>query len=358
MLLHKPRIPVRELLLYGLLPSWIKVAVYRLRGAKIGAGVSIGFGSLLIGEDIEVGDGTQIGHLTIIRARTIRLGRFVKIGTTTMIDTERVEIDDDAKINEQVFIGGPSLPESSLKVGKRTIIMQMSFINPTKPIVIGDDTGIGGHCLIFTHGSWQPQTDGYPVVFAPVTLGKNVWLPWRVFVMPGVSIGDGATIGAGSLVNKNVPAGSLAAGSPARVLKEKDQYPPQLDDPQRDAMVRGMFDEFFGFLRYHGVDVEVVATRPIHAHLIVHTGRHLRRHHRHFQVIYAGHESPPDLTGIDARTTYCSFHELSADARQKLGAAGAMWVDLSRKQRCGSNDAGEETVLFLSRYGLRFDRVD
>src|SRR2546426_607351 len=86
-------------------------------------------------------------------------------------------------------------------------------------VVIADDTGIGGHCLLFTHGSWQPQTDGYPVAFAPITLGRNVWLPWRVFIMPGVSVGDGTTIGANSLVTKDLPAHCLAAGSPAKVLR-------------------------------------------------------------------------------------------------------------------------------------------
>ena len=65
-------------------------------------------------------------------------------------DVRAFEIGDDAKINEQVYAGGPMLPESFLKLGKRTIVMQFSFLNPTKPLVIGDDTGIGGHCLLFT----------------------------------------------------------------------------------------------------------------------------------------------------------------------------------------------------------------
>lgn len=46
------------------------------------------------------------------------------------------------KINEQVIIGGLSTPNSIFKLGKRTIIMHMSFINLVEPIIIGDDTGI------------------------------------------------------------------------------------------------------------------------------------------------------------------------------------------------------------------------
>jgi len=43
---------------------------------------------------------------------------------------EKLEIGDDAKINEQVFAGGPMLPKSFLKIGARTIIMQYTFLNP------------------------------------------------------------------------------------------------------------------------------------------------------------------------------------------------------------------------------------
>ena len=79
----------------------------------------------------------------------------------TIIDTERISIDDDSKINELVMIGGLNSPDSTLEIGKRVIIMEYSFINPTKPIKIGDDSGIGGHCLLFTHGSWSSQLEGF-----------------------------------------------------------------------------------------------------------------------------------------------------------------------------------------------------
>jgi hypothetical protein len=54
---------------------------------------------------------------------------------------ERIQIGEDARIREQVFVGGPQLPESSFTLGSRTIILQLASINPTKPVTIGDDTG-------------------------------------------------------------------------------------------------------------------------------------------------------------------------------------------------------------------------
>ncbi len=91
----------------------------------------------------------------------------------TFIDAETITIGEDAKINEQVFVGGLSSSDSHLRIGARTILMQHTFINVARPVTIGDDTGIGGRCSIFTHGSWQNQLDGYPVTFAPVTIGAT-----------------------------------------------------------------------------------------------------------------------------------------------------------------------------------------
>src|SRR5437870_106007 len=198
-LLPKDRIPWRHLVAFGWLPSSLKILAHRLfLGYRIGRGVRFSFGGVVVGDTVELGDFVEIGFLAIVQGRTIRIGRHSSVGTMSYVSCETIEIGEDAKIREQVYVGGAQLPESRFALGSRTIILQLSFINPTKPVVIGDDTGIGGHCLIFTHGAWLSALDGYPVNYEPVTLGKSVWLPWRVFVMPGTTIGDGTVIGADS----------------------------------------------------------------------------------------------------------------------------------------------------------------
>ena len=117
MLLEKPRIPMRDVLLFGLLPGILKIWVYRLRGYRIGKRVSIGFGSVICADQVEVGDDTKIGFLTIIRGKQVKIGARVQIGSTTFLDTPFMEIGDGTKINEQVFVGGLQFPDSKLVVG-------------------------------------------------------------------------------------------------------------------------------------------------------------------------------------------------------------------------------------------------
>ena len=103
MLIQKPRIPVKHVLLFGFLPSFLKVWVYRLKGYKIGQKVSLGFGSVILGKKVTVGDHTSIGFLTIIRGEEITIGSYVNIGSVTFLDTPYMEIGDGSKINEHQY---------------------------------------------------------------------------------------------------------------------------------------------------------------------------------------------------------------------------------------------------------------
>jgi len=353
MLVEKPRLPLRELVLTGPLPSFLKIFIYRLRGYKIGRKVTIGFGSVVVGKDVEIGDGVSIGLFTIIRGRQIQIGRYVTIRSTTMIDTERIEILEDARINEQVFIGGLSTPDSYIRIGKRSLIMQMSFLNPAKPLMIGNDTVVGGHTLIFTHGSWHSVLDGYQATFEPITIGNNVYIAWRVFIMPGVTIGNDATIGANSLVNRSIPVGSLAVGSPAKILKTAAEYPQPKTPEKQNDLILTFLKEFLQYLSYHDLRTEVLQETPLF-HAVVKTFKSSDKDHN---LYYTSHSADPPA-GLSERSVFMALQRISDDARAGIAAAGAMWLDLERRERSGSCDIGEEAVQFLSRYGLRFNRVD
>ena len=235
---HKSRIPITSILTEGALPSGLQRRLYRRRGYRIADDVELSPGVVIDAEQVDIGPGVSIGFGTVIRGRSVRIDRRVDIGSFCFFEGRDMVIGDDTVIREQVFVGGPLFPDSLLEIGKRVRVFQTCFLNPSKPLRIGDETGVGGRSSIFTHGSWQSALEGYPVAFAPVTIGKNVWLPWHVFILPGVEIGDNATVGAGSVVNRSIPAGTLAAGVPAKVLREADEWPRPVDPDGRWSIAR------------------------------------------------------------------------------------------------------------------------
>lgn len=346
-MIPKKRIPLAHLLVFGWMPSPLKVWAYRaFLGYKIGRHVRIQFGGAVVGRDVDIADHVEIGLLAVVMGRHISIGRHSSVGTMSYVSCERIVIGEDARIREQVYVGGPMLPESSFTLGSRTIILQMSYINPTKPVVIGDDTGIGGHCLIFTHGAWANALDGYPVTYEPVTLGNSVWLPWRVFVMPGSTIGDGSVIGANSLVSGAIPPRSLAVGTPAKVIRSAPNFPKTLSDAERRGLVAEMVSEFERYLQYHGV--AVLPAGDLRSYRIGGVTNRL------FWVRDAGPASPHCARG----DTILTEHALTGDQRSAFAAAGVHWLDLAGRTRSEEGaPLTEELASFLGRYGIRLPRV-
>lgn len=99
------------------------------------------------------------------------------------------------------------------------------------PVSFGDHVFIGPNCTFSTAGHpLDPEQRNQGLEYAyPIRVGNNVWLGAGVTVLPGVTIGDNTVVGAGSLVNRDLPAGVVAAGSPCRVLRpitdrDKEKY--------------------------------------------------------------------------------------------------------------------------------------
>ena len=103
-------------------------------------------------------------------------------------------------------------------------------INATTSISIGDYTIIGSGCLI-------TDTDSHPIIAGyrqrndylkytkskPIKIGNNVFIGARSIIMKGVTIGDGAVVGAGSVVTKDVPANTIVAGNPAKIIRKIEE---------------------------------------------------------------------------------------------------------------------------------------
>ena len=120
-----------------------------------------------------------------------------------------------------------------LKFGDNIQINDYVHICALDSVEIGDGCMFASHVYISdnSHGRYEGgKNDSSPdvapdhreYITAPVRIGKNCWLGEGVIVMPGVTIGYGCVIGAHSIVNKDIPAASIAVGSPARVVKQYD----------------------------------------------------------------------------------------------------------------------------------------
>jgi len=344
-LIPKDRIPWRHLILFGWLPSPLKILAYRLfLGYRIGRGVRFSFGGIVVGKSVEIGDRVEIGFLAVVQGRSIKIGRYSSVGTMSYVSCETIEMGEDAKIREQVYVGGPQLPESRFALGSRTIILQLTSINPTKPVVIGDDTGIGGHCLIFTHGVWLSALDGYPVTYQAVTLGRSVWLPWRVFVMPGSTIGDGTVIGANSLVSGSIPANSLAVGSPAKVIRSAPEFPKRLSEREQAALVDTIMSEFDRYVRHNGVTVDERAPFRVY-----------RFGRKSWRLLWLRDGAAP--VALNRGDTVLTEVALSAETLSMFREQRVCWLDLGGRTRSREGSPlTEELALYLGRYGVRLVR--
>lgn len=109
----------------------------------------------------------------------------------------------------------------NLHLGERTFVNYNLTALDVATIRVGADCQIGPgvQLLTPTHPVDPTQRRDKLEAAAPITIGDNVWLGGGVIVCPGVTIGDDSVIGAGAVVVKDIPAGVVAAGNPARVLR-------------------------------------------------------------------------------------------------------------------------------------------
>ena len=152
-----------------------------------------------------------------IRGRnSIQLGARLTTGRHVRLDAFPIEpnrtvlvIGKDVQMNDSVHIAAMELVE----IGDHTLIASRVFITD------------------HSHGEYGQQGIGSPpevipvdrpLVARPVRIGRNVWLGEQVCILPGVTIGEGAVVGANSVVTRDVPPRTIAAGNPARVIKRFD----------------------------------------------------------------------------------------------------------------------------------------
>jgi len=213
--------------------------------------VYIEAGNLLLGDNLKYGRDIDI------RVRgTFKIGDNSVIGDRFRANAEEIIIGDYffnvPTDSRGMFIGGGAagFPNAKLKIGDR-MVCHTGHINLACPVTIGDDVGLSHDVDIITHGFWSSVLEGYPRLFAGVTIGNNVIVGWKTVIMSGVTITDNVVIGAQATVTKSLttPKG-IYVGAPAKLVKMV-QEPPLVD---KHKMFDEIEREFRELMSYYQTD--------------------------------------------------------------------------------------------------------
>lgn len=112
----------------------------------------------------------------------------------------------------------------NISVGRNFFANFNLVILDEAPVTFGDNVFVAPNCGFYTAGHpIGAEERNLGLEYArPITVGNDVWIGANVCVLPGVTIGDNCVIGAGSVVVKDIPSGSVAVGNPCRVIKSID----------------------------------------------------------------------------------------------------------------------------------------
>lgn len=161
----------------------------RIRRATALARGRVVFAGCEVGRNVLVHGGID-GGLSVERQGTLRVG------------------------DRCVFVGGPFRTQLRVGRGASLELGQRCYLNYGCQLDVRHSVRMGNGCMF---GSYVRVTDapGRPIVF-----GNDVWVAHGAVIEPGVTLGDGAVVAAGSVVRCDVPAGMLAMGNPARVMSQ------------------------------------------------------------------------------------------------------------------------------------------
>ncbi|WP_420111109.1 acyltransferase [Pseudactinotalea sp.] len=145
----------------------------------------------------------------------------VTIGEKCFISPIAAVQMDTLVLGTRSYIAGHAYVTGTLITGEHCTINAFTVVRGD--VRMGDAVRIGAHTsiLAFNHTMSDPDTEVFrqPISQRGVVIGNDVWIGSQVVILDGVTIGDKSVIAAGSVVTKDVPAGAIVAGNPARVKK-------------------------------------------------------------------------------------------------------------------------------------------
>lgn len=190
-----------------------RMLYHRARLGSLGPNCEIESGvSLQYPGQIRLGAGTRVGRNATLRANTDQRPG-ISVG-------EGVWIQDSVVVNAN---------RGQVSLGDRSWLGPFCLVYGNGGVRIGADVLVAAHTTINTVSHESTRCDipinAQPVITAPVVIEDDVWIGLNAVILQGVTIGRGAIVGAGAVVNKSIPAWSIAVGVPARVIGRREGAP-------------------------------------------------------------------------------------------------------------------------------------
>jgi len=350
--------------------------------AQIGKGSVIGDNAEIYANNLVLDEDVKIGSDAVIKGKNVHLAKKVRIASRTSILSNEIYVDEDTSIDDNTTItayerlgigknciirrnarfkarsieigdffysndnplpliiggGGSDRPTARVKIGSRCV-MHDSFINACMPVEIGDNVGFSPGSAVITHGFWNSVIEGYSSEFAPVKIGRNVIIGYRALILPGVTIGDYCSVGAGAVVTKSFPPYCVIGGVPAKIIRTQPGYPSKLTLEDKYRITENLLVEYAELLKDKVENVTV--TRKKNASII--TGAYLSKK---FQIVFfpCGRKK---TWNKNLRTIFLTFEKMLVSGNDFL-------INLSDYTWSGLEDAVSDDLRdFLRHYGIR-----
>lgn len=149
------------------------------------------------------------------------VGRYVRVSGRLLVRNDGAITIGDRVLIEAATVRCELVTHEGgrLEIGDGTFINYGCSFSAHKLVRIGAGCHLGPYINILDNDYHSIDDHSRTPESRPVVIGDNVWIGTRVIILPGVTIGDHAVIGAGAVVTKDVPARSIAAGNPARIIR-------------------------------------------------------------------------------------------------------------------------------------------
>ena len=180
-----------------------------------------------------VGSNVIIGRNVVLRhPKKIIIGNNVTIDDNCLLDghgagNEGLVLEDDVILNRNCILlskAGPIRMGQRTSIGSNSVIVSMDGVSFGEAVLTAGSISVSTGLYHYGKKDLAVMDQG-AYTKGPVTIGKYSWLGTGVIVLDGVSIGESVVIGAGSLVNKDIPDFSVAMGVPCKVTRSIDKEP-------------------------------------------------------------------------------------------------------------------------------------